>query len=166
MLSLALALSLAFAPADTLGVRTPAPAALLAAVHEYVTPLSTSAEDIRMRTEWADVSGDGVDDALVYVDAVSWCGSGGCTVLVFETITDAEEAAELGAYRAAAEISLMSGPVTVSETRTEGWADLIVRNADGDAVTLRFDGETYPASPAEGVAAASTAGVTLFAAAE
>ena len=85
----------------------------------------------------------------------SWCGSGGCTVLVFETVTG-DDVDELGAFRPAAEISLMHGPVEVSKTTHEGWADLIVEKADGQRVALRFDGETYPQSPADGVAVADS----------
>lgn len=139
---------------------------LFQAVHAYVGPVGAPAEDVQMRTEWADVSGDGVADALVYLESATWCGSGGCTLLVFETITDEEEVAELGAFRPAAEISLMNGPVQVVEG-ADGWADLVVTTGDGTLVSLRFDGETYPSSPGAGVAVrASVSGPVLFAAAE
>ena len=164
----ALALALLLTPTDTTAAQDPPAAALLlGAVQAYVQPLNAAGEDVQIRTEWADLTGDGVADALVYLDSPSWCGSGGCTVLVFEAITDAEAAAELGAFRPAAEISLMNGPVTVAETTSEGWADLVVTQEDGARVALRFDGETYPTSPAEGVAVnATTPGTVLFADAE
>lgn len=167
MLALALSLLL-FAPADSTSAQTPpAQALLMQAVDAYVAPLDETNENVAIRTEWADVSGDGVDDALVYLESPSWCGSGGCTVLVFERMTDEEAIAELGTFRPAAEISLMHGPVVLSETRTDGWADLIVEQADGSRTALRFDGETYPASPAEGIALnAAPAGTVLFANAE
>lgn len=165
---LALALALLLAPTDTTAAQEPPAAALLLnAVQAYVEPLDEADENVRIRIEWADLTGDGVDDALVYLDAPSWCGSGGCTVLVFEAITGEEAVAELGAFRPAAEISLMNGPVVVSDTRHEGWAELVVTQEDGARVALQFDGETYPASPADGVAAdSSTPGTVLFADAE
>ena len=162
-----LALALLLSPTDTTAAQGPPAALLLDAVRSYVEPFDVAGEDVQIRTEWADLSGDGVDDALVYLEAPSWCGSGGCTVLVFEAITGEEAIAELGAFRPAAEISLMHGPVTVSEMRHEGWADLIVTQQDGARAALRFDGETYPASPADGVAInASVPGTVLFADAE
>ena len=167
MLASVLALAFLLVPADSTATPPDSMIALLMqAVHAYVAPLSASAEDVQLRTEWADVNGDGVADALVYVNANSWCGSGGCTVLVFETITG-DDVEELGAFRPAAEISLMNGPVEVAKTTHDGWADLIVEKADGQRIALQFDGETYPQSPADGVAVAdSEPGTMLFANAE
>lgn len=163
-----LALALLLAPADTTGVPKPSSAALLlSAVQAYVEPLDAPNEDLQIRTEWADLTGDGADDALVYLDGPTWCGSGGCTVLVFEAVTGEADIAELGAFRPAAEISLMNGPVVVAETSHNGWADLVVTSEDGQTVSLRFDGETYPTSPGDGVVLGSRpSGATLFARAE
>ena len=168
MFAALLSLALLLAPPDSTATVSAAQAALLVeAVQTYVAPFDAPNEDIRMRTEWADLNGDGAKDALVSLESASWCGSGGCTLLIFEAITDAEEIAELGAFRPAAEISLTHGPVVVAETSTDGWADLLVRNADGGTSRLQFDGETYPASPAGGVAVLGTvAGTVLFAYAE
>ncbi|HEX8384719.1 MAG TPA: hypothetical protein VF576_00965 [Rubricoccaceae bacterium] len=170
MFASALALALLLVPTDTTSAQettSPAAAQLMEAVQTYVEPFDDTDENVQIRTEWADLTGDGVDDALVYLESLSWCGSGGCTVLVFEAITGEEAVAELGAFRPAAEISLMQGPVVVAPTRHEGWADLVVQDADGARVALQFDGETYPSSPAAGVAVgASPAGTVLFADAE
>ena len=162
-----LALAFFLVPADSTATPPDSMLALLMqAVHAYVAPYDGPGEDVQLKTEWADVNGDGVADALVYVNATSWCGSGGCTVLVFETVTG-DDVEELGAFRPAAEISLMHGPVEVSKTTHEGWADLIVEKADGQRVALQFDGETYPQSPADGVAVADgVPGSLLFANAE
>ena len=163
-----LALALLFSPADS--TRTPMPetaALLFQAVHAYTAPFSAPAEDLSLRTEWADVTGDGVADALVYVESPTWCGSGGCTLLVFEAITGEADVAEWGAFRPAAEISLMAGPVEVSPNATNGWSDLIVSGDDGARVALQFDGETYPVSPAGGIAMnADVVGPLLFASTE
>ena len=164
-----LAAVLLFAPADsTSATGEPSQAArLMSAVQAYVAPLDAPDEDVQIRTEWVDLNGDGAQDALVYLESESWCGSGGCTVLVFEAIPDSLEAAELGAFRPAAEISLMHGPVVVADTATEGWKDLLVQDADGATMRLSFDGETYPMSPGGGVAMAAPAdGTVLFASSE
>jgi hypothetical protein len=168
MFAALLSLALLIAPPDsTAGVPSSQAALLMEAVQTYVAPFDAPNEDIRMRTEWTDLNGDGAADALVSLESASWCGSGGCTLLVFEAITDADEVAELGAFRPAAEISLTHGPVVVAPTSTEGWADLLVQNADGQTSRLQFDGETYPASPADGVAVLEMVpGIVLFAAAD
>lgn len=164
MLSSILALLLALVPSDS--TATPSDlmvAQLMQSVHSYTDPFDGPAEDVQLRTEWADLTGDGVQDALVYLDSPTWCGSGGCTVLVFEGVVG-EDADELGPFRIAAEISMMHGPVTVATTSHDGWKDLIVVKESGQSVALRFDGETYPQSPGAGVDVASVdAGVVLFA---
>lgn len=166
MLAALLSLVLLLTPPDSSATDSSArQIQLMQAVEAYVAPVAN--EDVRLRTEWADLNGDGTDDALVYVESESWCGSGGCTVVVFEAITDSVEVAELGAFRPAAEISLMHGPVVVAETQTEGWADLLVQSETGSTMRLCFTGETYPMSPSDGIALAGpAAGTTLFASAE
>ncbi len=165
MFAVVLSLLAFLAPPDSSATDTSARQILLMqAVEAYVAPVGAPNEDVRLRTEWADLNDDGAQDALVYVESESWCGSGGCTVLVFEAITDSLEVAEFGAFRPAAEISLMHGPVVVAETQTEGWADLIVQGEDGGTMRLAFTGETYPMSPSDGVSvSASATGTTLFA---
>lgn len=163
-----LALTLLLLPVDSTATPQPESAVLLMqAVHSYTSPFSAPAEDLQVRTEWADVTGDGVADALVYVESTTWCGSGGCTLLVFEAITGEDDIAELGAFRPAAEISLMNGPIQIAQATTNGWSDLIVEGVEGQTVALRFDGETYPASPSGGIVmSASVAGPILFTSAE
>lgn len=136
----------------------------VAAVQAYAQPFDTEWDSTVVRVEWTDLSSDGHDDAFVYLAGPAWCGSGGCTVLVFETMSE-EDAVEWGRYRPAAEISLMHGPIHVAQSRTEGWHDLIVQSEDGSLRTLRFDGETYPFSPGDAPAwsGRQPAGQTFFA---
>ena len=126
-------------------------AALERAVFRYILPFTTAPDDTSWKTRWTDLNGDDVLDALVYVSGPDWCGSGGCTLLVFESVTG-PDADELGAFRPAAEVSLVNGPVLVAGGGPDGWRDLVVQT-DGDTLRiLRFDGETYPGSPGEGIA--------------
>ncbi|PAP75525.1 hypothetical protein [Rubrivirga marina] len=155
ILSLALILACA---ADTTDDRR---ADLLDAVARYADPLSLAWDSTSTRVAWTDLNGDGRDDALVYLTGADWCGSSGCTVLVFEQL-DGIDADEFGRFRAAAEISLVSGPVTVVEGRGY-WRDLVV-DSDAGPRRLQFDGETYPMSPAGGLRVdGPVKGTTLFA---
>ena len=134
------------------------------ALRSYTQAFDASLDSTAVQIAWIDVSGDGSDDAIVYLTDDDWCGSGGCTVLVFEAMDDID-AEEMGAYRPAAEISLMHGPVRVAPARKGAWRDLIVEDENGVARQLSFNGETYPYSPGEGraVQGAVPAGTTLFA---
>lgn len=74
---------------------------------------------------------------------MNWCGSGGCTMLVFQGI-------EKG-FRPVSQITLVREPVIVSETQTKGWRDIVVRVSGGGGetknVALKFNGSTYPSNP-------------------
>lgn len=137
---------------------------LLSAVRSYVLPLDADWDSTAVRVAWTDLNGDTLEDALVYLTDRDWCGSGGCTVMVFEAM-DEIDAEEMGSYRPAAEISLMHGPVHVAKTRRGAWSDLIVEDEAGLLRRLVFDGETYPQSPVEGSVYQGdpSAEVTLFA---
>lgn len=137
---------------------------LLAAVRSYARPFDADWDSTATHIAWVDLNGDGREDALVSLTDNDWCGSGGCTILVFEAMDEAD-AEEFGAYRPAAEISRMHGPVHVALAARGAWSDLIVEDATGVMRRLSFDGETYPLSPTAGsvLRGAMPPGVTLFA---
>ena len=133
------------------------------AVARYAEPFDDGWDATTMRVAWTDLDDDGQEDALVYLDGAAWCGSGGCTLLVFAAV-DSTDAEELGAYAPVAEISLINGPVTVLPERSAGWHDLVVEGDTGEWRRLAFDGETYPFSPSDGapVSAPAGSGTVLF----
>ena len=130
--------------ADTCDARRPG---VLRAVAGYVGPLGLTWDQAAARVGWADLNHDQRPDPVVYLAGADWCGSGGCTLLVFETMDDVD-AQEWGRYRTAAEISMVGRPVHVVSSGGV-WSDLVV-GTDGGLRVLRFDGETYPRSPADG----------------
>ncbi|MFZ2088684.1 MAG: hypothetical protein WAU47_08930 [Desulfobaccales bacterium] len=95
------------------------------------------------QTALVDLNGDGQEDALVLLQGPFWCGSGGCTLLVF-TATNA-------GFQFVSSSTLIRGPVLVGETKTCGWRDLVVNVSGGGAkpkrVALKFDGKQYPRNP-------------------
>ena len=137
-----LTLLLMACPADTLDERTDD---LHAAIDAYARPLGLAWDPGSIRIAWTDLNGDRRDDALVYLTGSAWCGSGGCTVLVFEAMDDLD-AEEFGPYRPAAEIGLVHTPIRVVRTR-QIWCDLIAADEGGTFRRLSFNGDTYPPSP-------------------
>jgi hypothetical protein len=91
----------------------------------------------------ADLNGDGRDEALILMRARSWCGTGGCTMLVLTP--------ERSGWRTVTRMTVTYAPVRLLPTRNRGWRDLAVRVAGGGIrageVTLRFNGRTYPTNP-------------------
>jgi hypothetical protein len=102
-----------------------------------------------------DLNGDGIADGLVLLYGADWCGSGGCTLLVFQGTAD-------GGFNMISETSLVNGPIVVSETRTNGWRDIVIPDPAADRnVALEYNGSGYPTEPT-GPAARSDAGDTVF----
>lgn len=85
-----------------------------------------------------NLDNDGVDDAVVLLQGQSWCGSGGCTMLVLQ--------GDGASYRIVSKSTVTREPVRIAESISHGWKDLIV-HSDGAEKLLQFDGRAYPANP-------------------
>lgn len=141
------------APSPLLDTITAPTAALRQAVSEYI---ATAGGD--PATEYSiarlDLDGDGSEEGLVLLTGSEWCGSGGCTLLVFR--------ADDGAFRFISETSMVNGPVVVAAARSNGWRDILVPDPDHDrTIALRFNGAAYPSDPA-GPEVTTASGETVF----
>ena len=87
----------------------------------------------------ADLDGDKRDDALVLLVGPFWCGTGGCTMLIFHA-TD-------NGYSFVSDSSATSEPIRVATGESDGWHDLIVDTKNSADVLLKFDGTRYPPDP-------------------
>lgn len=100
----------------------------------------------RFFADTIDLNGDGTRDAIVVLSTSYWCGTGGCTMLVLEGQKD-------NTFRLVSESSLVRPPITVSDTKTNGWRDLILTVSGGGmpakTVVLKFDGKKYPLNPSD-----------------
>jgi len=99
--------------------------------------------DTRYVAAWADLNADGRPEALVYLISGSFCGSGGCNMLILTP--------DGRSWWQVADMSVTNPPIRVLATSTHGWRDLAVTVAGGGArtheVLLAFNGRTYPANP-------------------
>lgn len=98
----------------------------------------------RYSSIFVDLKDDGAREVIVYVSGRSWCGTGGCLMLVL--------ASEGPSYRVVAQTSITPLPIRVLETKSNGWHDISVIVAGGGIQPgyeseLSFDGKTYPSNP-------------------
>lgn len=87
---------------------------------------------------FVDLDKDGVDDAVVWLQGMDWCGSGGCTMLVLRGGDDG--------YAVVSRSTVTREPIRVSDAMSHGWHDLIV-HSDGVEKLMQFDGKAYPSNP-------------------
>ena len=117
---------------------------LTEALNSYLQELGAKSDsNPTYKTEYIDLNDDGIKDALVLMDKPDWCGTGGCSLFVFQ--------GEEEQFQFVSSSSLINHPFTVSETKTNGWRDLVVEVSGGGAqpqtVALKFDGKVYPSNP-------------------
>lgn len=85
-----------------------------------------------------DLDNDGTDDALVLLEGMGWCGSGGCTMLVLKGTN--------AGYVVVSNTTVTRAPLRVSKPVSNGWRDLIVHSDDAERL-MQFDGDAYPPNP-------------------
>ncbi len=93
---------------------------------------------------FADLDGDGRDEALVSLHSGLFCGSGGCALYIYTPAG--------ASWREVAELTIVNAPVRLLATRSRGWRDLAVHVRGGGAeipheARMRFDGRTYASNP-------------------
>jgi hypothetical protein len=94
---------------------------------------------IDYRFALVDLNGDGRDDAVVFISAPEYCGSGGCVMDVFR--------ATANGFAFVSGSTVTSLPIRVTTDATHGWRSLIVNSNGRGDVIMRFDGVRYPLNP-------------------
>lgn len=95
-----------------------------------------------------DLNGDKKPETIVHLTGVPFCGSGGCTTLIFTEVANK--------YKLVSEIGLNHPPIIVSNNKTNGWNDIIIGQFQGSTrgyhgyYALKFNGRTYPSNPIDG----------------
>jgi hypothetical protein len=105
---------------------------------------STPDKTTRYNLVLVDLNGDGKPEAVVYVSGNSWCGSGGCNMLVLYK--------QKSKYTIVGDTTITRLPIRVLSTKKNGWHDLSVFVAGGGILPgynakLSFDGREYPENP-------------------
>jgi hypothetical protein len=96
-------------------------------------------ESVAFQSASARLNQDSCPDAIVLVSSNNWCGSGGCTLLIFKGTP--------GGYSLVSRSTISSPPIRLLPSSHFGWRDLIVySNGSGNAI-LRFNGTRYPLNP-------------------
>jgi hypothetical protein len=102
--------------------------------------------DARYALAWADLNGDGRPEAIVYLLARDYCGTGGCFLYIYR--------ATGRSWARVANISVSQPPIRMLNTSSHGWRDIGIsqRELRRDRFVryearLRFNGRTYPLNP-------------------
>lgn len=130
---------------DTLLAQDPENSVLNAAIQDYLVankaPLFSRYDFTRV-----DLDNDGRREGLVMMKGPHnyWCDANGCSLVVFRAANDH--------FTFASEIFPVRGPLYVSQEKSAGWRDIIVRvsgqsYAKAKDVALQFDGHKYPRNP-------------------
>jgi len=114
-----------------------APPSLAAAVQDYVENKGVR-EHATFRYALTDLD-DGLSDAIVLLSGHEWCGSGGCTMLVFHGTKEG--------FTFLSGSTITSAPIRVLPEKAHGWRTLIVFSKGKGDVLMRFDGRRYPLNP-------------------
>jgi hypothetical protein len=123
------------------------------AIAVFLADNGNPSADDPLKVHTTDLNQDGRSDALVLLGSPNWCGTGGCTLLVFEGMENQDPlpGEPDDTYTLVSRISLVQEPLIISDTATNGWQDLILEVSGGGAtpgqVVLTFDGSTYPTNP-------------------
>lgn len=91
-----------------------------------------------------DLNQDGMDEAIAYLVGPYTCGTGGCTVLIFD-VNGSED------YTLNSRITVARNPIVVTENQTDGWRDLVIPVSGGGAPSgyhmIQWTGSSYASNP-------------------
>lgn len=93
----------------------------------------------KFRHASVDLNDDHELDAVVLLLGPSWCGSGGCTLLVLQ--------GHEGKFTVRSTASVTLEPIRQALEQRHGWNSLVVHSRGRGEVLLRFDGKKYPSNP-------------------
>ncbi|MEM6782070.1 MAG: hypothetical protein AAF569_09435 [Pseudomonadota bacterium] len=126
-------------------IQDPSDGKAMALLNAYITE-QKGPPNSRYDYTRVDLNGDGAREAIfLFKGPYSyWCGWSGCMMVIMK--------AQNNDFTLLTEITGIRGPLVISDRKTNGWNDLIVRvsgtNIPDRNVAMTFDGRTYPVNPA------------------
>jgi hypothetical protein len=117
------------------------PRALSDAVQRYIYQNITDVVyDETFRFALQDLNGDGRADAIVLMSGPAWCGSGGCTMFIFQGVGNG--------FEFVSKSTITNTPIRISKKTVRGWRTLIVYSKGKGDVALRLNKSLrYPLNP-------------------
>lgn len=127
--------------------------------HEKATNFSSVNQELRLKMQYLersiyaytqdktvfdvafdDLNKDGHADAIVLLSGINWCGSGGCTLLIFQGRADHQ-------FKFVSKTTVVDTPIYSTEYMHNGWKQLSVYVRKHGQVILSFDGQAYAENP-------------------
>ncbi|MGA2191318.1 MAG: hypothetical protein ABSH33_22615 [Steroidobacteraceae bacterium] len=117
------------------------PRALSDAVRNYIYQNITDVVyDETFRFALEDLNGDGRADAIVLMSEPAWCGSGGCTMFIFQGVENG--------FEFVSKSTITGTPIRISKKTVRGWRTLIVFSKGKGDVALHLNkSRQYPLNP-------------------
>lgn len=104
---------------------------------------SHQSETPAFQYDLVDLNEDSLPDAIVLMTDPDFCGSGGCSMLIFRGTR--------GSFELVSASTLARRPILILKEASKGWRSLSVMVAGGGAKSgqalMRFDGSRYPRNP-------------------
>lgn len=131
------------------------------AIRNYITSSNNSIVSTRYHWLTYDLNHDGQKELLVQLN---WCGSGGCTMLIFTQ----DNTTEKPTWKFNSRITQVRNPIYLGTQQSQGWQDLIFSVSGGgqtpSTTKLEFNGQKYPLNPtvAPSVSASEISSTALF----
>jgi hypothetical protein len=115
------------------------PSGLAEAVRVYTRSATTPSFEYAT----VDLNNDALVDAIVLLRGPTWCGSGGCTMLILRGTRDG--------FAPVSKATISNEPIMVSPELQHGWHTLLVSVRCGGIspglVLMRFNGTKFPSNP-------------------
>ena len=97
--------------------------------------LSLKQDNIRYLTGNADLNRDGSAEHFVLIQNSYFCGSGGCTAIIFDNTGNI-----------ISQMSVVKPPVLLADSTSNGWQDFMVWS-NGAFRLMKYNGNSYPTNP-------------------
>jgi len=122
---------------------TPAFAGNINALEKAINAWAEESAVPTYKHAFADLNDDGIDDAVIIITDNQYCGSGGCSSVIFQGVA--------GGFKLVSSSTITREPILLLTEKKKGWHTLSVFVAGGGAkagqVMMRFNGKKYPGNP-------------------